>query len=237
MALDNINIGSTANDGTGDNIRTAFGKVNTNNGKVLTNDVSDYTTATTPLAGTEIALVEQGGTFKKVAVSEFGGGASSTKEIRAFYNSWNTTTLNTWRSWSVNTSFMLVTDANQSLGTGIIPSTFGESNYLLVTNATKLKKVYWSIRNPANIANQTIEIYIKSFTFDNNTARGSETNNQVLIQESWNLPLASSNGYKDDFTIAAHTLDAITGIQIAYRQTTGTITSAIQGVQLILEFE
>ena len=42
----------------------------------LSNDVADYTTATTPLAGTEIALVEQGGTFKKVAVSEFGGGSS-----------------------------------------------------------------------------------------------------------------------------------------------------------------
>ena len=39
----------------------------------LSNDTTDYTDATTPLAGTEIALVEQGGTFKKVAVSEFGG--------------------------------------------------------------------------------------------------------------------------------------------------------------------
>ena len=40
----------------------------------LSNNPTDYTDATTPLAGTEIALVEQGGTFKKVAVSELGGG-------------------------------------------------------------------------------------------------------------------------------------------------------------------
>ena len=42
----------------------------------LSNNPTDYTDATTPLAGTEVALVEQGGTFKKVAVSEFGGGGS-----------------------------------------------------------------------------------------------------------------------------------------------------------------
>lgn len=76
MAIEVINRGTSANDGTGDNIREAFRKVNDNFDQVLTNDTTDYTTATTPLAGTEIALVEQGGTFKKVAVSEFGGGGT-----------------------------------------------------------------------------------------------------------------------------------------------------------------
>lgn len=166
------------------------------------------------------------------AYVQIGGG--KLQQIRAFYPSWNFTTLNTWRSWNRNTSNMLVSDANQSLGTGVIPSTFVDSNFFLVTNATKLKKVYWSQREP--IAGQTVEIYIKSFTFNNGVGRGVETNNKVLIQESWNLPGAASNGYKDNFTIANHSLDAITGIQIAYRQTTGTV-SAIQGVQLIFEFE
>jgi hypothetical protein len=77
MAIEVINRGTTANDGTGDNLREAFRKVNDNFVQVLTNDLTDYTSATTPLAGTELALVEQGGTFKKVAVSEFGGGGSS----------------------------------------------------------------------------------------------------------------------------------------------------------------
>ena len=54
----------------------------------LSNDTTDYTDATTPLAGTEIALVEQGGTFKKVAVSEFGGGGSSLQTFQ-----YNTTSL------------------------------------------------------------------------------------------------------------------------------------------------
>lgn len=169
------------------------------------------------------------------AYMQIGGGKS--QQIRAFYPSWNFNALNTWRSWNRNTSNMLVSDVNQSLGTGVIPSSFVDSNFILITNATKLKKVYWSLRDPASSGMPTIEIYIKSFTFNNGVGRGSERNNQVLIQESWNLPGVSVNGYKDDFTIAAHTLDAITGIQIAYRQTTGTIGVPIQGVQLILEFE
>jgi len=85
MAIEVINRGTSDNDGTGDNIREAFRKVNDNFDQVLTNDTTDYTDATTPLAGTEIALVEQGGTFKKVAVSEFGG--SETLEDLAYEGS------------------------------------------------------------------------------------------------------------------------------------------------------
>jgi len=40
----------------------------------LSNDISTYTPATTPLVGTELALIDDGTGFKKVAVSEFGGG-------------------------------------------------------------------------------------------------------------------------------------------------------------------
>ena len=95
MAIEVINRGTSANDGTGDNIREAFRKVNDNFDQVLTNDTTDYTDATTPLAGTEIALVEQGGTFKKVAVSEFGGGGSSVnKQIFHWWGgNWSTAVL------------------------------------------------------------------------------------------------------------------------------------------------
>lgn len=40
----------------------------------LSNDISTYTPATTPLSGTEKALIHDGIDFKEVAVSEFGGG-------------------------------------------------------------------------------------------------------------------------------------------------------------------
>jgi len=39
--------------------------------------ISELTSATTPLAGTEEVAIVQGGTTKKVAVSEFGGGGTS----------------------------------------------------------------------------------------------------------------------------------------------------------------
>jgi len=44
--------------------------------EVLSNDISTYTSATTPLAGTELALIDDGTGFKKVAVSEFGGNST-----------------------------------------------------------------------------------------------------------------------------------------------------------------
>lgn len=46
-------------------------------GDFLSNDISTYTPATTPLAGTELALIDDGTGFKKVAVSEFVGDLQS----------------------------------------------------------------------------------------------------------------------------------------------------------------
>jgi hypothetical protein len=160
------------------------------------------------------------------------------KVIRAYYPAWNFTTLNTWRTWNRNTSNMLAFDANQSLGTGVTlaHSAFIDANFILVSNKTRLKKITWSIRDPANIAGQSVELLVRSFTFANGTARGQETNQQLLIQETFTLPGPSRNGYKDNFTIATHTLTPISGLFISFRQTTGAI-SGIQGVQLILEFE
>lgn len=50
-------------------------------GDFLSDDATTYTAATLPLTGTELALVNQGGTWKKVAVSEFGGGGASGLEV------------------------------------------------------------------------------------------------------------------------------------------------------------
>ena len=54
MAKQTINIGTTANDGTGDPIRTAFDKVNDNFTELYTDDAGDVNsvTATAPLSGT-----------------------------------------------------------------------------------------------------------------------------------------------------------------------------------------
>ena len=164
-----------------------------------------------------------------------GGSAGVTEFVRMFHSSWNFGTLNTWKTWTRGGSVMLTGDSNQTLGTAATPASFADSNFILVTGKTKLKKVYWSMRH-SDVGAQGIELYIKSFTFANGTGRGAETNNQVLVQQSWIGPGASANGFKSDFTIPTHTLGAITGIQIAFRQISGTVSSLF-GVNLILEFE
>lgn len=169
-------------------------------------------------------------------IPQYSGGGGAAKEfVRLFHPLWGFagTAVNTWFSWTRNSSTMLTQNPN-SLAQTTSPPFLGDSNFLLVNGRTKLTKVSWSNRDGTN--GNTVQIYIRSFTFANGTSRGSETNVQVLVDESWTLPSTSSNGFKNNFTIATHTLDAITGIQIAVRSTSGTPPS-IQGVNLILEFE
>lgn len=169
-------------------------------------------------------------------IPQYSGGGGATKEfVRLFHPSWGLggVAVNTWCSWPRNTSTMLTQNIASLAQTTTTPS-LGDSNFLLINGRTKLNKVSWSTRDGTSGGN--LQLYIRSFTFADGTARGSETNVQVLINENWTMPAASTNGFKNNFTIATHTLDAITGIQIAARFVSGTPTS-LQGVQLILEFE
>ncbi|CAB4148762.1 hypothetical protein UFOVP532_28 [uncultured Caudovirales phage] len=215
--------------------------------KISKGQIADYISDTTQTAlnakqGT-LTLTTTGTSGAATLVSntlnipQYSGGSSVQREfLRAFYPSWNFSVLSNWRSWARNTSNMLSADANLSYGTTATPTGLADANFLLVVGKTQLKKVRWSMRH-CDVFSRDIEIYIRSFTFANGTVRGSETNNQVLVQQTWSIPSGSSqNGFKDDFTIASHTLDNVTGIQIAFRQTSGTVT-VIQGVNLILEFE
>lgn len=89
MAKQVINIGSTANDGTGDPIRDAFDKVNDNFTELYTDDAGDVgtITATAPIArdsatgDVTISLLDNGVTFAKLenrytALSALGSGTA-----------------------------------------------------------------------------------------------------------------------------------------------------------------
>lgn len=160
--------------------------------------------------------------------------------IKAFYPSWNLTNLNTWRSWTRNTSNILSLDATMSMGTGSTPTgagttnQFADANFLLIKDCTKLNKLMFSCRETSTGSSITIQLYVASFNLDQD--RGFETNNQVLINESFTKASSTGNWIKSDFTIATHTLNADSGIVIAYRITSATGVT-IQGVQLNFELE
>lgn len=213
--------------------------------KITKDQIADYISGTTQTAlnakqgtltltttGTSGASTLVGDTLN---IPQYSGGGTPKEFVRLFHPLWSFggTAVNTWFSWTRNSSSMISSNIS-SLGSTTTPPSFLDQNFILIDGKTKLNKVSWSIRDGAN--SQNIEIYIRSFTFANGTNRGSETNVQVLVNQTWALPSSAVNGFKNDFTIASHTLDAITGIQIAARITSGTPTS-LQGVQLILEFE
>lgn len=190
-------------------------------------------TLTLTTTGTTGAATLVGDTLN---VPQYSGGGADKEIVRMYHGLWPFAgvAINNWYSWSRNSSTML-TQNPASFGSTVSPPNFlGDANFLLINGKTKLTKVIWTNRDGTNGSN--IQMYIRSFTYANGTGRGSETNSQVLVNETWTTPLPSGNGFKNDFTIATHTLDAITGIQIAVRQVTGTAIS-IQGVNLILEFE
>ena len=228
MAIEVINRGTSANDGTGDNIREAFRKVNDNFDQVLTNDTTDYTDATTPLAGTEIALVEQGGTFKKVAVSEFGGGGDDTFSLFFAGNNLSFSTLDTWycatRPFGISTA--------QSCGTGVTPnSSINTSSAHPIPQGFKIDKIIFGIFSKANnTAISDLEVYVQVGECDYETTANSLSSYQVIAQETISTgTTASTPKFYKELTIADYdinTLD-IQSFQFAYREKANTNTISI----------
>lgn len=100
MAIEEINRGTSANDGTGDNIREAFRKVNDNFDQTILKDIDTLPAATTPLAGTEPLIVLQDGTLKKVAASDLGGGGGTSLRTETY-----SFVVTTATSFSANTNW------------------------------------------------------------------------------------------------------------------------------------
>lgn len=222
--------GLSASSGTftsSSNLLTAFGKI-----KYLIDNI----------ATTYQEILVSGTNIKTVNGANLLGSGNipfTKKNIRMFFNSWNLTNANTWRGWSRNTSNLLTADANVSLGTGSVPSDasgtiLADSNYIIITDVTKLNKLTLTIRECVTPIN--IELWVRTFDIaDEISTRGGETNSQTLIQQRFTTGGGSQGFFKNNFTIANHTLNARTGMQIAYRTTSGTNT--LQGFNLIWDFE
>lgn len=159
------------------------------------------------------------------------------KSIRTFYASWNLSNLNQWRLWSRSTSNMINSDANLAGGTGATPAdTFGGNgfsgcNVFMITDCVALTKLSLSIRHVTSTAD--LEIFIKSFDFG--ATPGSEPNGQVLIHQTVTLTNLVPF-FKDNFTIASHTLNSNSILVVSYRTTTSGAGN-FNGVQLKYDFD
>lgn len=220
--------------------------------------ITELNNATLPLAGTELIPIVQGGETKSVQANQIETTASiQTKRplktinglsiegsgdltltqktrITQYIASFVMSNVNTWRGWSRNTSNMLTADANGSFGTGATPTKvttwFADCNVIFLKDLKKLTKL--TFHNRLATANVNMQLYV--LVADYSTSNGNETNGVEIINETFSL-LTGSN-LKDNFTIATHNLSPNSIMQVFYRQVSGG-TSALQGVQLIWEFE
>jgi hypothetical protein len=211
---------------------TTSAVVNYITGNTLSNNVNNYSAATTPLSGNTKLIVHDGISFKEVAVSGLTSGGSK-QYIRGYYPSWADYTGGIWVTWPNNTSNMLANGPSWNQGTGTVPA-WDSYNVLVVNGATKLNKLTLAIGQ--SYISKTYELYVQSFNMPDGTGVGGETNIQTLIHE--NVVTGASGEYDniDNFTIATHTLAPKTGIRIAWRYISGPAYQLL-GPQLVFEFE
>jgi hypothetical protein len=238
MAIEVINRGTSANDGTGDNIREAFRKVNDNFDQVLTNDTTDYTDATTPLAGTEIALVEQGGTFKKVAVSEFGGGGKKTITINKDFF----TVMNPVDNWQYCLGSSNVSNYQRfysnDIGSSLIGFAYnGAQSFVNAPFNMKLKRVDIVIYGAnGGVYSLGIVKYLRAngdFFYSN-----TSINQAILLEEQLfdGATAGNQRTYRDSFTteIADIQIDEKEEVIILFKSTT-TTTNVPGSITLFFE--
>jgi len=173
------------------------------------------------------------GTQAMKPLSEIGG--SSTKEIQCFWNSFAFSALDTWRSFTRNTSNIYFGTPNQSLGTGAEPSKvgtwFGDSNIIKLNGAKQIKKFILSVRQEG--ANRDFETFFVVADYTDN--RGSETNGQILSNEVFNLPSAGSEYI--ELTPNTHSdLNDNSVLYVIIRQIAGSVANW-QGVDFKIIYE
>lgn len=155
--------------------------------------------------------------------------------IRGFYPALTDGSLNTWQTWALNTSDMLSSNFNNSLGTGAVPA-WADYNFITITNATKLSQLIFSSNQ--SYIEKNYEIIVESFDLvhgvgDLNTL----TNKQTLIHETLSTSSSGTLTLKTNFTIANHTLSAGTAIRMAWRYIGGGPGYQLLGNQFIWKFD
>lgn len=148
-------------------------------GDFLSNDETTYTAATLPLTGTELALVEQGGTFKKVAVSEFGGGGGTSDIVIDLQNGSQTQITTTERVASIGASDNLFFNTNVTKSGLLLTGPYEMMAKRVLKNSTAKKLTYRYFPDGNDL---TIELRI--YAFKQNKDSTSIFDCRLLLEET-----------------------------------------------------
>ena len=191
--------------------------------------ISELTSATTPLAGTEELAIVQGGETKKVSASDLSGGGA--KQIIMSTDYWPMNgTVNTWQSWhvSVAQTAMLSGRPLGTFGIGTLPS-MSSSNFIFLVGCKKLKRMSFSFGGSSTF---TLQFVVNVSSYVSGTIE-SAIDAENIVNESWS---STHSGAKTDFVIAEHELTDLSIIRVFFRKTAGG-TTLINAPQITLDFE
>jgi hypothetical protein len=187
MAFEQINRGTTANDGTGDNLREAFRKVNDNFDKTL----EEVTTS-----GVERAyIINADGSQGTKATSDFGGG--STTESVTISNRWTLTNADVYyRSrydfGGFNVDTLTFSTVNSTITT-IVASL--SSSFYCTSKSKALKKIYIDGSNmTATLTSFKLGVF--AFQRDNTATQNSSAINIINLGE---FTLTKTSGHVSTF--------------------------------------
>lgn len=213
--------------------------------------INGLNSKTTPIDADSISVVDSADSNKqkKVSLTNFKaflktyfdtlystGGGGGSQYVRMYTPSWTDGTVNTWQSWNKFANILAATP-NNTLGTSSVPdaTNLGDSAYFLVYDATELSQLIFS--TDSSFSAKTYEIFIQSFTFSQGAGVGAESNVQTLVQETITTGGGNLYTFKDNFTIASHSLDSITGIKVSFRYTGGGGAYVCLNPQFLFKFD
>jgi len=130
--------------------------------------------------------------------------------------------INTWYSHYQNSNTSWLDGLwSRTSGTGATPSrvqaNFQNTGAYYIENKTQMDSLDFYVRT-ANVAGN-YDVIVYSYDFSTND--GNETNEQILVQETFNIP-SSGTSHVHSFTINAHSFSNPTIIQVFIRNTSGT---------------
>lgn len=206
----------------------------------LSNDITDYVTASLPLSDTDKLLVNQGGTFKEVAKSELGGGGDSF--MLYFRTGSKTWVLNTWYQQFSQNGFNI--SGTTTYGTGSVPTSSIELNgsFLLIPDGYIIDEITFGVQYIGSALNVTYqnELYITRGEPISGFQSMSQSQINVEVLNNETVSFLAVNGQSNPkwfkkLTLNSHTAKTCSVLQVSMREK--SINNANYDAYLYIKFK